>query len=423
MKKLGVLLIAVMISLTAVSQNRFTLSGYVTDEQGEAITGVYVIVPNSSYGTITNVYGFYSLTLPAGNYVIRYSFIGFETKEQQLSLTVNTKSTVSLKAQTSAIDAVTITAQRKDENVKDITMSNVQLPATTIKKIPNLMGEVDIIKSIQLLPGVQSSVEGSNGFYVRGGNADQNLILLDGATVYNPSHLFGFFSVFNGDAVKNVELFKGGIPAEYGGRLSSVLDVRMNEGNTQKIKGSAGIGMISSRITIEGPIIKDKLSFLLTARRTYMEVLRPFITDTTAKKSNLYFYDLNAKINYQINQNNRIFLSGYFGRDINDFGDMFNMNYGNATGTIRWNHVYKDKLFSNLTLIFSDFNYNLGVPDGSQAFKWLSNIVDYGLHNDYTYYVNPSNTVKFGVQLTYHTIRPGKAEAGSTSYCTTRELS
>jgi outer membrane cobalamin receptor len=416
MKKLGFILFAVMMSLTAVSQNRFTLSGYVTDEQGEAITGVYVIVPNSSYGTITNVYGFYSLTLPAGNYVIRYSFIGFETKEQQFILTVNTKSTVSLKPVSSAIDAVTITAQRKDENVRDISMSNVQLPAKVIKKIPNLMGEVDIIKSIQLLPGVQSSVEGSNGFYVRGGNADQNLILLDGATVYNPSHLFGFFSVFNGDAVKNVELFKGGIPAEYGGRLSSVLDVRMNEGNTQKIKGSAGIGMISSRITIEGPIIKDKLSFLLTARRTYMEVLRPFITDTTAKKSNLYFYDLNAKINYQINQNNRIFLSGYFGRDINDFGDMFSMNYGNATGTIRWNHIYKDKLFSNLTLIFSDFNYNLGVPNGSMAFKWLSNIIDYGLHNDYTYYVNPSNTIKFGVQLTYHTIRPGKTETTSESY-------
>jgi len=416
MKKLCIILIAIMVSMTAVGQNRFTISGYVTDDQGEALTGVYVIVPNSSYGTITNVYGFYSLTLPAGDYVIRYSFIGFESKEQRVALTVNIKNTVTLKEEASAIDAVTITAQRKDENVRDITMSNVQLPAKVIKKIPNLMGEVDIIKSIQLLPGVQSSVEGSNGFYVRGGNADQNLILLDGATVYNPAHLFGFFSVFNGDAVKNVELFKGGIPAEYGGRLSSVLDVRMNEGNTQKIKGSAGIGMISSRFTIEGPIIKDKMSFLLTARRTYMEVLRPFITDTTAKKSNLYFFDLNAKINYQINQNNRIFLSGYFGRDINDFGDMFSMNYGNATGTIRWNHIYKDRLFSNLTLIFSNFNYNLGVPDGSMAFKWLSNIVDYGLHNDYAFYMNPSNTIKFGVQLTYHTIRPGKTETSSSSY-------
>lgn len=416
MKKLGVILIAVMISLTAVSQNRFTLSGYVTDEQGEALTGVYVIVPNATYGAITNVYGFYSLTLPAGDYVVRYSFVGFESHEKQFSLTVNTKYTVSLKPEAAAIDAVTITATRKDENVKDITMSNVQLPAKVIKKIPNLMGEVDIIKSIQLLPGVQASVEGSSGFYVRGGNADQNLILLDGATVYNPSHLFGFFSVFNGDAVKNIELFKGGIPAEYGGRLSSVLDVRMNEGNTQRIKGSAGIGMISSRFTIEGPIIKDKMSFLLTARRTYMEVLRPFITDTTAKKSNLYFFDLNAKINYQINQNNRIFLSGYFGRDINDFGDMFSMNYGNATGTIRWNHIYEDKLFSNLTLIYSNFNYNLGVPNGSMAFKWLSNIIDYSLHNDYTYYLNPSNTIKFGVQATYHTIRPGKTETSSESY-------
>ncbi len=416
LKKLGILLIAVMITFTAAGQNRFTLSGYITDEQGEALTGVYVIVPHSSYGTITNVYGFYSLTLPSGNYIVRYSFVGFETLEKQFNLTVNTKFTVGLKPEASAIDAVTITAARKDENVKDITMSNVQLPARVIKKIPNLMGEVDIIKSIQLLPGVQASVEGSSGFYVRGGNADQNLILLDGATVYNPSHLFGFFSVFNGDAVKNVELFKGGIPAEYGGRLSSVLDVRMNEGNTQKIKGSAGIGLISSRFTIEGPIIKEKMSFLLTARRTYMEVLRPFITDTIAKKSNLYFFDLNAKINYQVNQNNRIFLSGYFGRDINDFGDMFSMNYGNATGTIRWNHIYKDKMFSNLTLIFSDFNYNLGVPNGSMAFKWLSNIRDYSLNNDYSYYLNPSNTIKFGVQVTYHTIRPGKTETSSESY-------
>jgi outer membrane cobalamin receptor len=417
MKRLCIILIAFTVSLTAMCQARFTLSGYVTDEQGEALTGVYVVVPNTPSGTVTNVYGFYSLTLPAGNYQIRYSFVGYQSQENAVALTVNTKATITLKPETSAIDAVTITAKRKDENVRDVGMSTVELPARVIKKIPNLMGEVDIIKSIQLLPGVQSSVEGSSGFYVRGGNADQNLILLDGATVYNPSHLFGFFSVFNGDAVKNVELFKGGIPAEFGGRLSSVLDVRMNEGNTQKLKGSAGIGLISSRFTLEGPLMKGKMSFLLTARRTYMELLRPFITDTSAKKSNLYFFDLNAKINYQVNQNNRIFLSGYFGRDINNFADMFRMNYGNATGTIRWNHIYRDKLFSNLTLIFSDFNYNLGVPNGSTAFKWVSHIIDYGLHNDYAYYLNPSNTLKFGLQVTYHTIKPGNAErSSSTSY-------
>jgi outer membrane cobalamin receptor len=411
-----------VICFSAFGQDRFTLSGYITDDQGEVLPGVHVVVPGTQLGAVSNTYGFFSLTLPAGNYRIRYSYIGFENIETDVDLHASRKMNMVLKTESSTIDAVTITAERKDENVRDITMSNVQLPARIIRKIPNLMGEVDVIKSIQLLPGVQSSVEGSSGFYVRGGNADQNLILLDGATVYNPSHLFGFFSVFNGDAVKNVELFKGGIPAEYGGRLSSVLDVRMNEGNTEKIKGSAGIGMISSRITLEGPIIKDKMSFILTARRTYMELMRPFITDTTARKSNLYFYDLNAKVNYQINENNRLFLSGYFGRDINQFGDMFRMNFGNATGTLRWNHVYKEKLFSNFTLIFSDFNYNLGVPSGAMAFKWVSHIVDYGLKNDYTWYLNPNNTVKFGLQATYHTIKPGSTEdAGDISYVTSTQ--
>ena len=410
MKRLSCILFSFMLSLSAFSQNRFTLSGYVTDEQGEALAGVYVVVSGSRAGAVSNAYGFYSLTLTAGNYRIRYSFIGFQSQEMMVELTGNRKSNILLNHATSAIDAVTITAGRKDENVREITMSNLQLPSRIIRRIPNLMGEVDVIKSVQLLPGVQSSVEGSSGFYVRGGNADQNLILLDGATVYNPSHLFGFFSVFNGDAVKNVELFKGGIPAEYGGRLSSVLDVRMNEGNTQKLKGSAGIGMISSRLSFEGPLFKKKGSFILSARRTYIEVMRPFITDTIAKKSNLYFFDLNAKINYQINQNNRIFLSGYFGRDLNNFADMFEINFGNATGTLRWNHIYKDKLFSNLMLIFSDFNYNLGIPNGYMAFKWKSQIIDYGLKNDYIWYPNPSNTMKFGIQLTYHTIRPGSSE-------------
>jgi outer membrane cobalamin receptor len=415
MKSFIVLYIFLFVCSTINAQEKYTLSGYVSDEKGEMLAGVYIVIPNTNIGAVTNVYGFYSLTLPNGNYKIRYSFVGFKTKEVDVDLTSGKKIIIALEPETSVIDAVTITAERKDENIREITMSNVQLPAKIIKKIPNLMGEMDIIKSIQLLPGVQSSVEGSSGFYVRGGNADQNLILLDGSTVYNPSHLFGFFSVFNGDAVKNIELFKGGIPAEYGGRLSSVLDVSMNEGNTQKIKGSAGLGMISSRVTLEGPIIKDKMSFILTVRRTYMEVFRPFITDSTAQKSNIYFFDLNAKINYQVNQNNRIFLSGYFGRDFNNFGDMFQMNYGNATGTLRWNHIYKDKLFSNLTMIFSDFNYNLGIPNGSMAFKWVSHIIDYGIRNDYTFYLNPSNTLKFGFQSTYHTIKPGSSEGTDNS--------
>jgi outer membrane receptor for ferrienterochelin and colicin len=415
MRRMFLLFTASLFSLLAFNQEKYTLSGYVSDERGEMLPGVYVIVPNTNIGAVTNVYGFYSLTLPKATYRVRFSFISYQAKEMEVILNAARKLSVILEPEASAIDAVTITAERKDENVREITMSNVQLQAKLIRKIPNLMGEVDIIKSLQLLPGVQSSVEGSSGFYVRGGNADQNLILLDGATVYNPSHLFGFFSVFNGDAVKNIELFKGGIPPEYGGRLSSVLDVRMNEGNTQKIRVNAGVGLISSRLTIEGPVIKDKMSFILSGRRTYADLMLPFTKDTLARKSTVYFYDLNAKINYQINQNNRIFLSGYFGRDVNVFGDMFQMNFGNATGTLRWNHIYKEKLFANVTLIFSDFNYNLGTPTGVMAFKWLSHIVDYSLRNDYTFYLNPSNTLKFGVQATYHTIKPGSIEGTGSS--------
>jgi outer membrane cobalamin receptor len=410
MKRLLLIFIACCLYATTFSQDKCTLSGYVSDENGEMLPGVYVRISNTSTGTVTNTYGFYSLTLPKSAYEIQFSYMGYQTKAIEVTLKSAQKISVSLAPATDNIEEVTVTAQRKDENVRENTMSNVQLQAKAIKKIPNLMGEVDVVKSIQLLPGVQSSVEGSSGFYVRGGNLDQNLILLDGATVYNPSHLFGFFSVFNGDAVKNIELYKGAIPAEYGGRLSSVLDVRMNEGNTQKIKGSAGIGIISSRFTIEGPIVKDKMSFIVSGRRTYADLMLPFSTDTIAKSSKIYFYDLNAKINYQINSNNRIFLSGYFGRDVNKFGNIYQMNFGNATGTLRWNHTYRERLFTNYTLIFSDFNYNLGVPDGAMAFKWMSHIVNYSFHNDYTYYLNPSNTLKLGIQVTYHTIKPGSIE-------------
>jgi outer membrane cobalamin receptor len=401
----------------SLGQEKNTISGYVSDEDGEMLIGVNIYVPGTAFGTVTNTYGFYSLTLPKGSYPLMYSFIGFESHQFVVALSGNSKYNVILKAEKQEIQEVQISAERKDKNIQDIRMSNITLQAKTIKKIPNLMGETDIIKSIQLLPGVQTSVEGSSGFYVRGGNADQNLVLLDGATVYNPSHLFGFFSVFNGDAIKNVELFKGGIPAEYGGRLSSVLDVRMNEGNTQKIHGNAGIGLISSRLTLEGPIKKNKISFLLSGRRTYADLLLPFAKDTIAQDSKVYFYDLNAKVNVIINDNNRIFLSGYFGRDVNVFDELFQINFGNATGTVRWNHTYNGRIFSNLTLIYSDFDYNLGVPTGVNGFRWLSHIIDLGLKNDYTYYINSNNTLEFGLQVTYHTVKPGISEQlGSESY-------
>lgn len=400
-----------LLNAWADEDGKFSISGHITDENGEALIGATVYVKNMNSGVVTNTYGFYSLKLPEGEYEVTYAYIGYETHIEIIALNQDVKHNIKLQPSTHELEAVEIVSQRKDVNIKSISMSTNKLETKTIKKIPVLMGEVDVIKSVQLLPGVQTSVEGSSGFYVRGGNADQNLILLDGATVYNPSHLFGFFSVFNGDAIKHVELFKGGIPAEYGGRQSSILDVRMKEGNTHKIKGEAGIGLISSRFTIDGPIVKDKVSFIFSARRTYADLFLPFSTDTIAQKSKVSFYDLNAKINMTVSEKDRIFISGYFGKDNTKFGNMFAMNYGNKTGTIRWNHIYNGSLFSNVTFITSDFSYDLGVPQGSTGFKWLSNIIDISISNDYTWYLNPNNTIRFGIQSTYHTLKPGVSES------------
>jgi hypothetical protein len=409
-------IIVILMALTVNAQIKHTISGTVTDENGELLIGVNVYNSVKDAGTVTNEYGFYSLTLPEGPHEIIFSSIGYNVYKEDLNLDKNLKLNAILQAEITRLDEVTVTTKKPDRNVTEVEMGVVQIQAKTIKKIPVLMGETDVIKAIQLLPGVQTSVEGSSGFYVRGGNADQNLVLLDEATVYNPAHLFGFFSVFNGDALKNVELFKGNIPAEYGGRLSSVLDVRMKEGNNQKFSGEGGIGLISSRLTLEGPIVKSKLSYIISGRRTYFDLFLPFATDSLARKSKVYFYDLNAKINWIIGENDRIYLSGYFGRDVNKFGNMFQMDYGNSTGTVRWNHVYNGKIFSNLTLLFSDFSYNLGVPQGSDGFKWVSHIIDYSLRADYTYYLNPNNTINFGVQSIFHTMKPGVSESIEGSF-------
>jgi hypothetical protein len=390
---------------------RYSISGHVKDaETGEDLIGASVYVKETGSGSVTNVYGFYSISLLPGNYTVRFSYVGYITLEKSLKVDKDFHLDVELEPSSKTLQEVEITAQRTDENVRAVEMSVTRMDVEVIQKIPALMGEVDIIKAIQLLPGVQSTSEGSSGFSVRGGNPDQNLVLLDEATVYNPSHFIGFFSVFNNDAIKDVKLFKGDIPARYGGRLSSVLDVRMRDGNMKRFSGTGGIGIISSRLTLEGPIIKDKSSFLVSGRRTYADLFLIFSKDEQLRTSKLYFYDLNAKANYMIGENDRIYISGYFGRDVfkNEFAKML---IGNATGTLRWNHVFSQKVFSNITLLYSHYTYNLGTPPGEPTgFEWLSHLEDIQLKTDVTWYTHPDHIIRFGFSSIYHTFDPGVAK-------------
>lgn len=402
-------MLLLLLSQLVSAQKKFTVSGYITDEQGEELIGANIIVTELTQGTITNVYGFYSLTLPEGKYSFEYSFIGYASKLIEIQLEKNQRINISLLESTESIEGVEIIAEGRDANVSRVEMSTNNLQMKTIQKIPVLFGETDVIKTIQLLPGVLAASEASGGFHVRGGSVDQNLILLDHAPVYNASHAIGFLSVFNADAIKGLKLYKGGIPAEYGGRLSSILDIHMKEGSKSKLQGTGGIGTITSRLTLEGPIAKNKASFLVSGRRTYADVLfLRFSKDSLAKESQLYFYDLNAKVNWAINDNNRVFLSGYFGRDVARFGDMFAMDYGNATGTARWNHVFNNRLFMNATSIFSNYRYEMGANQGVTNFSWITYITDFNQKLDFTYYLNPGNTVSFGAQVIAHNFKPGK---------------
>lgn len=401
-----------MLSVILISQlhaqNKYTLSGYVTDELGEELIGANIIDTELRRGTITNTYGFYSLTLPQGQYKIEYSFIGYQTRIFDVDLTKNQELKISLVEATEEIESVEIVAQGKDVNVRKVEMSTNTLQMKTIKRLPMLLGETDVIRTIQLLPGVLQSNEASGGFHVRGGGVDQNLILLDQATVYNASHAVGFFSVFNADAIQDLKLYKGGIPAQYGGRLSSVLDIHMKEGNKQEYHGSGGIGTILAKIAVEGPIVPGKASFIISARRTYPDLMLMFSKDSMAKESNVFFYDLNAKVNWSINEDNRVFLSGYFGRDVFKFGSLMQMDYGNATITARWNHVFNKRLFMNLTSIYNNYNYEMGFSEDVSNFNWLTSIRDFNQQFDFSYYLNPENTIKFGGQVIYHTVNPGK---------------
>ncbi len=404
----------------AFTQEKYTVSGYIKDAStGEEMIGATVTITElPGTGAVSNVYGFYSLTLPKGAYTLNYSYISYKTISEKITLSSNHKKNISLKSATKALESVVISAERPEANVTDIKMSRENLSIEKIKSMPALFGEIDLIKSLQMLPGIQSAGEGTTGLFVRGGSADQNLILLDEATVYNASHFMGFFSVFNSDAIKNVEIYKGGIPAKFGGRISSILDIQMKEGNNQKFSMSGGIGTISSRLTVEGPIVKDTSSFIISARRTYADIFLRLSPNDDINKNVLYFYDLNAKANYRFDDKNRIFVSGYFGRDVFNFDNTFGLDWGNATTTFRWNHLFTDRLFLNTTILYSKFDYGFKIENGAQNFEWKSNLQEVGGKLDFTYFINPENTLTFGSNTIVHRFSPATITPGDNSIFT-----
>ncbi len=417
------LLFATPLWLTA--QKNFTLSGYIKDKStGETLIGANIYDKNNpTLGATTNAYGYYILSLPEGAHSLAATFVGYTdwtmdvTMNKDLRLNVDLGEGVEMKA-------VVVTAEQKDRNVESTQMGTVELPLEQVKKLPALMGEVDILKSLQLLPGVMSAGEGNSGFYVRGGGADQNLVLLDEATVYNTGHLLGFFSVFNADALKSTTLIKGNMPANYGGRLSSVVDVSMRDGNNQNFAAEGGIGAISSRLTLEGPIVKDKASFMVSGRRTYaFDVAQPFIQKTNFKGTNYYFYDLNLKANYKFSDRDRVYLSGYFGRDVLRYksearGFDFSMPWGNATGTLRWNHLFSDRLFMNASVVYNDYDFTISAGQKNFEFKLFSGIKDWNGKLDFTYHLNNKHKLSFGANYTYHTFIPNVStvSVGETVY-------
>ncbi|MDB3907556.1 TonB-dependent receptor [Crocinitomicaceae bacterium] len=415
------LLTAVTILLTTVafSQN-YTISGSVKDStNGEDLYGAQIKVKElENVGALTNAYGFFSLTLEKGSYTLVFRASGFDTKEVKIDLSEDMKIDLELNIpkEVQEIGPVVVNAEKENDNITSSDMNVTKFTPKDIATIPVLFGEQDIMKTLQLTPGVKGAGEGNAGFYVRGGGADQNLILLDEAPVYNASHLLGFFSVFNSDAIKDVSLYKSGIPAEYGGRASSVMDVKMRDGNKKKFGASGGIGLISSRLTVEAPIVKDKGSFILSGRRSYADLFLKLSPQEDQRNTQLFFYDLNMKANYKIGEKDRIFLSGYFGRDRFGFSDIFGFNWGNQTGTLRWNHLYGNKWFSNTSVVYSNFDYEFNIGAGDDGFGVKSSIQDFNLKQDYSYYANKNNSIKFGIQGIHHTFRPGALTGGNDSF-------
>ena len=415
------ILLITLSSSSLLAQN-FTISGSVKDStNGEDLYGASVRVKElTNVGAITNAYGFYSLTLEKGLYTLVYGSSGFDQKEVKIELDKDMSIDLELNvpSEIQELGDVIVKAEKGNNNITSAEMNVTKLTPKDIETIPVLFGEKDIMKTLQLTPGVKGAGEGNAGFFVRGGGADQNLILLDEAPVYNASHLLGFFSVFNSDAIKDVALYKSGIPAEYGGRASSVMDVKMRDGNKKQFEASGGIGLISSRLTVEGPIVKDKGSFIISGRRSYVDIFLKLSKDEQIQNTSLFFYDLNMKANYKLGEKDRIFLSGYFGRDNFGFGDDFGFNWGNATGTLRWNHIINQKLFSNTSLVYSNFDYafNIGAEGEDDSFGVQSSIQDWNVKQDFTYYANQNNTLKFGLNGIHHTFKPGALTGGNESF-------
>ena len=422
-KNLLFLFFLLLLCRTSWAQEEFTISGTISDaETGETLIGATVTIASLDLGTTTNEYGFYSITLPPQEEIeLLVRYVGFQNQSRTIELNADVQLNIELSTGVQ-LEEVVVKANSFEEQLQSTEMSVEVITTREAKLIPVLLGESDILKTIQLKPGIPSGSEGTTGLFVRGGGADQNFIVLDEAVVYNANHLFGFFSTFNTDAVKDLKIYKGGFPAQYGGRLSSVIDVKLKEGNRKKFSGSGGLGLISSRLTLEGPIQKDKSSFMVSGRRTYVDIFTRAINRSNADDPDFdqipdyYFYDLNTKINFKLSEKDRLYFSGYFGRDVfgvnADFFD-FNFDWGNATGTARWNHIFNPKLFANTTFTYSDYQYNIRNRVTGFSFSVGSNIRDANLKSDFYYAINPENTLRFGGNITYHQFDVSRLNAGS----------
>lgn len=416
MTRLIFLIIPLIGCLNLFAQQTYTVSGTIKDSStGETLIGATISAAENKVGAVTNEYGFFSFSLPAGTYTINVSFAGYKSYAEKLVLNKSYKLNISLTAEGKLLSEVTVSSKPRDQNVRSAQMGLENLNVKKLSALPVIFGEKDVMKTVQLLPGVKAAGDGNTGFYVRGGGADQNLLLLDEAIVYNPSHLLGFFSVFNSDAIKNLNLYKGNGPAQYGGRLSSVMDIKMNDGNDQTYHASGGIGLIAARLNVEGPIVKNKGSFLVSARRTYADAFLSLSGDPSVRSNKLYFYDFNTKLNYRLSDKDRVYLSGYYGKDVLGLGDVMGINWGNATATLRWNHIFTPKLFSNTSIIYSSYKYDVHVNTAGVEGNMVSSIKDWNFKESLNYYLNTNHSLSFGINSIFHTVTPGVITGNNTT--------